>query len=231
MAAKMMRLLNGQEESSSESVGFSTVFGLDGGSSLVLYPEHIQYFSEIEKELKITDRVFSYDLIGRWNLMNALIATSMRPVNGVAQLIQDNYLNLSALVAFPLIEEVARLYAKLWDENGILQKEIDQSYALTEKDKSGLAKPKTYKVGHRIVLLSHKLYLMKRSFPNDFQEAIDRLDRSLQRPIVEGTENLPPIFERLEYQRNQWLHGRKFFGWEAAFISLFLALIYFRTQP
>lgn len=173
--------------------------------------------------------MLNFELVTRWKLVNELIVDFFTPSTKLSGLIKDQASNLASLVAYPLLEEVARNISNAWDEEGRLLKEIPSDFGLTKKNSRDKIRKASYKEGHRIVLLSHKLRIMMTQLSQGLQKALDSLDKRMRISFIEGnTQELTPLFERLEYHRDRWLHGRKFEGWEAIFISLLLCMLYFR---
>jgi hypothetical protein len=71
---------------------------------------------------------------------------------------------------------------------------------------------------------------MKATLSEEFQRTIESLDRRMSISRIEGVEAMPiTVFERIEYLRNMWLHGRRFDGIEAWLVTIFLAMLYFRV--
>jgi hypothetical protein len=45
--------------------------------------------------------------------------------------------------------------------------------------------------------------------------------------ISGDSQPMSPLYERLQFFRDQWMHGRRYEGWEAILVSLIIGLLYF----
>ena len=127
-------------------------------------------------------------------------------------------------------EEVARRLSNRWDEEGMLMREVPPSDGVSTWKSDGTEEPKTYKAGHRIVVLAHKLQLLDLSLDPRLRRTISSLDAVLRRPMIDGmSQPMSSMYERLQHFRDHWVHGRRFDGWEALLVSIYLALLYFGT--
>lgn len=222
---KMIKILFGWKEGEGERIGLETKWG---EFNFIIWTDHLDFLEKLNTVITDGDGILDYRLIGRWKLVNELIVTFFKPPKGLNPIIKGNSLNLASIIAFLLLEEVARIKSNKWDENGKLLENIPESFGLTKMHSNGKIKPHSYKKDQTIVLLAHKLYLLKSSLRDDLQQNIDGLDKVLRKPFFPGNnQELSPLFERLESIRNRWLHGREFGGWEGIFISFFLCTIYF----
>ncbi len=200
------------------------------GYTISVSRSHIDYLNELNTVLAPDLPVFDSDAINRWRLINELLLAGFTSVPPDAPQLSSQFPALAALAAFPTLEEVARRASNRWNEEGQLLREVPLSDGVTTWTSDGLKEPKSYKAGQRIVFLSHKLQLMDLSLDPRLRKTIASLDTFLQRPMVDGMDQpMSPLYDRLQYFRDKWVHGRRFDGWEALLISLLLALIYFGT--
>ena len=201
------------------------------GYTISVSEAHVQYLQSLVLTLVPNLPGFDADAINRWKLVNELLIAGF--VRGPAgeQRLSDQFPALAALAAFPTLEEVARRLSGRWDEEGKLLREVPLSDGIYKRKQDGNEEPKTYKTGQRIVELAHKLQLLDLSLDARLRQTIASLDLLLRRPMVEGMDQpMSPLYERLQYFRDHWVHGRRFDGWEGILISLYLALIYFGSM-
>lgn len=218
-SCQMIKILLGDLNGKGRQLEFIDKFGIKEGYTFFIWTDHCDYLNNLNKTIT-EEKMLNVELANRWKLVNKLILVGYSQKHNAPEFIVKEALNLAALVAYPLMEEASRNISKAWDEEGTLLKEISSSF--------GLPKNKKYKKGERIISLEHKLIIMKKSLGQRLQRAIDSLDRRMRRSSIKGNaQERAPLFERLAVNRNKWLHGRKFQGWEAIFISLFLSMIYF----
>jgi len=201
------------------------------GYTITVFRSHIDYLNALSLALVPVPPAFDRDAINRWKLINELLLVGfVKGPPGTPQL-SDHFPALAALAAFPTLEEAARRLCNRWDEEGVLLADVPVSDGVVTWKPNGTEEPKSYKTGHRIVVLSHKLQLMDLSLDPRLRKTISSLDAVLRRPMIEGVKQpMSPLYERLQFFRDNWVHGRRFEGWEALLISLFLALVYFGTQ-
>jgi hypothetical protein len=230
-----LNLLLGLESTTEQPSVWYNQFGYHG-YSINIYAWHIDYLNALNLVLQPELPVFDADAINRWKLINELLLTGFvtattAPVSGSDNLSRQ-FPALAALAAFPTLEEVARRISNRWDEEGLVLTDILESEGIIEWKPDGEpAKPKSYKKDHRIVVLSHKLQLMDLSLAPELRRTIASLDAVLRRPMIDGINSpMSPLYSRLQFFRDQWVHGRRFEGWEALLISFYLALIYFGSQ-
>lgn len=201
------------------------------GYTIRVFQSHIDYLDSLNLALVPDLPAFDRDAINRWKLVNELLLTGFTtPPSGASQL-SDQFPALATLAAFPTLEEVARRLCNRWDEEGKLLADVPVSDGVVTWKPDGTKKPKPYKAGQRIVALSDKLQLMDLSLDPRLRKTVASLDAVLQRPTIVGVEQpMSPLYARLQFFRDNWVHGRRFEGWEALLISLFMALIYFGSQ-
>lgn len=225
-----LKLLFGLEPHREQPFMMFGQFGFHG-YTITVFRSHIDYLDSLNLALVPDLPAFDRDAINRWKLVNELLLTGFRnPPSGASQL-SDQFPALAALAAFPTLEEVARRLCNRWDEEGKLLADVPVSDGVVTWKPDGTEEPKSYKAGHRIVVLSHKLQLMDLSLDPRLRKTIASLDAVLRRPMIEGVKQpMSPLYERLQFFRDNWVHGRRFEGWEALLISLFMALVYFGTQ-
>ncbi len=199
------------------------------GYSFCIAEVHIEYLRDVNSAIAPESAVFNFEMIQRWRTLNSLLITYYRPDVPVPKDLQGELPGLAALLSFPLLEEIARRVSNSWDENGLLNVAVPVELGLSRIDSKGNRQAKTFKKGDKIVDLSHKLLVMKATLSEDFQQGIESLDRRLRVSNIEGV-SMPHVtlFERLEYFRNMWLHGRRFIGIEAWLVTFFLAMLHFR---
>jgi hypothetical protein len=206
-----------------------TQFGCHG-YSISVSQIHIDYLQALSDTITPNLPIFDSNSIDRWKLINELLVAGFAPRIPGTKKISDQFPALAALAAFPTLEEISRRLAGCWDEDGILSRDIPASDGVTIW-KNGASAPKIYKSGQRIVILSNKLQLAHNALNPKLRKIIESLDIALQRPMIDGMESaMSPLYSRLEYFRDHWVHGRKFDGWEALFISLYIAHVYFGSN-
>lgn len=208
---------------------FHSQFGFHG-YTISVSQNHIDYLNALNLALVPDPPAFDANAIDRWKLINELLLVGFNKAHPNASQLSKQFPALAALAAFPTLEEVARRISKRWNEEGELLHDVPESDGVVTWKPDGTEIPKEYKAGHRIVFLSHKLQLMNISLDPRLKKTLDSLDSILRRPMADGMEQpMSPLYERLQFFRDQWVHGRRFNGWEALFISLYLALVYFGT--
>jgi hypothetical protein len=200
------------------------------GYTINVFRSHIDYLNAINSVIVPDPPAFDANAIDRWKLMNELLLAGFTTVPPGTNRITSQLPALAALAAFPTLEEIARRVSNRWDEEGKLLRSVPLSDGVVTWKPDGTVEPKEYKAGHRIVLLSHKLQLMDLSLDPRLRRTISSLDAVLRRSMVEGIgQPMSPLYERLQFFRDQWVHGRRYEGWEALLISVLLALLYFGT--
>lgn len=226
-------LLNGPPPLATTSgpLQFHTQFG-SHGYMLFVTEEHTKYLRELNSSVGPVPDVFDTVMLQRWTTVNELLLAQ----GGVhlPNALQSQFGGLALLAGFPLLEEIARRISQAWDEDGELSIDLPKEMGLYRINSKGERVPKVFSKGERIVDLSHKLFVMKSVLRQDFQRSIESLDRRMSRPIIEGSQpELVTLFERLEYFRNRWAHGRKFVGSDTMpwLVTHFIALLYFRLPP
>ena len=199
------------------------------GYSLGLTEEHITFLRELNNGLVPISGAFDPEMIRRWETVNELLIESYAPKLQIQERLRLEFSGLAALVAFPLLEEMARRISASWNEEGLLSIDLPEALGLLRTNSKGVRVSKSYKKGERLVDLAHKLLVMKSTLSNEFQQTIESLDKRMSVSRIKGLEmQQVTFFERMEYLRNMWLHGRKFEGVEAWLVTFFLAMLYFR---
>lgn len=222
-----LKLLFGLVPASEQPFMMHSQFGFHG-YSITVFPSHIDYLTAISSVIVPDLPAFDVNAIDRWKLINELLLVGFAPAPPGTNRIASQLPALAALAAFPTLEEIARQLSNRWDEEGKLLQDIPLSDGIVTWKPDGTSEPKTYKVGKRIVALSHKLQLMDLSLDPRLRGTISSLDTALRRPMIDGMEQpMSPLYERLQFFRDRWVHGRRYEGWEALLISLLLALLYF----
>lgn len=222
-AIRETKILFGFEESLEAPFLFYSQLGFYGYSVSVC-GSHREFLVDLNSFLVSNGLVFDDETIERWRLVNDLLVEGLQRTGAAKSRISKNATMLACLAAFPTLEEIARRISEKWQEDGTLV----QSEKLRTWKPDGTFQTKDYKAGQRIVLLAHKLQLMHSALDPRLAELISGLDQSLQKSQIDGL-NQPtgPLYEKLQYFRDHWLHGRRFDGWEALLVSLLLSLIYF----
>lgn len=226
-------LFNGPPSSARTSgpLEFHTQFG-SYGYMLFVTEEHTNFLRDLNSSVRPVPDVFDSVMLQRWTTVNELLLA--RGGVDAPYVLQSQFGGLALLAVFPLLEEIARRISQAWDEDGELSINVTKEVGLYRMNSKGERVPKVFSKGERIVDLSHKLFVMKSVLGQDFQRSIESLDRRMGRPIIEGSqpENVT-FFERLEYFRNRWAHGRKFVGSDTLpwLVTHFIALLYFRLPP
>lgn len=197
------------------------------GYSLCILEAHLDYLRRLNALIELKLPVFDKTLVHRWKTLNDLLINTYRPEGEIPEQLVSEFPTFAALLGFPLLEEVARRISRAWDEEGRLLVDIPETIGLTRIDSKGKVQAKDYKKGHRIVDLSHKLYLMKSVLDADVQRGFDEVDATMKTPLLDTDGEMAPVFERLAYFRDMWSHGRRYDGIEAILITHFLALLYF----
>jgi len=229
ITAEQIRLLFGISACTEKPLKSYAQFGYHG-YAIRVYAEHIAYLNSLTALLSAHVPVFDGTTVARWKAVNDLLVAGFSQAKLGTVNISDQIPAMAALVAFPTLEEVSRRLSSRWNEEGRLLDVVPISDGVSTWNPDGSSKPKSYKAGDRIVLLSHKLQLMHRSLHPDLAWLIGDLDKFLQRPTIQGVaQPMSPLYERLQYFRDHWSHGRRFEGWEALLVSLLLALLYFGT--
>jgi hypothetical protein len=226
-------LLNGPPSPAtiSSPLQFHTQFGCHG-YMLFITEGHTNYLRELNSSVGPVPDVFDDVILQRWTTVNELLLAH----GGVhaPNVLHSQFGGLALLAVFPLLEEIARRISQAWDEDGELSIDVPKEMGLYRINSKGERTRKAFSKGDRIVDLSHKLLLMKSVLRQDFQLSIESLDRRMSRPIVEGSQpEHVTFFERMEYFRNRWAHGRKFVGSDTLpwLVTHFIALLYFRLPP
>jgi hypothetical protein len=225
-----LNLLLGLKQIEASPIMTYVQFGFHG-YSIDVFPAHINYVGAINAVIVPHLPTFDADSIERWKLLNELLlVTGLTGELPNTDRIIRHSTNLAALVAFPTLEHVSRCISNRWDEEGILSEDVPSTDGVRSWKPDGSMEPKTYKKGQRIVLLSHKLQLMDLALHPRLSETIKSLDLVLRRPMDEGmAQPMSPLYDRLQFFRDLWSHGRRFRGFEALLISMILGLIYFGT--
>ncbi len=228
---RAIKLLLGLAPHAGQPLMMYSQFGFHG-YTVCVFPEHVDYLRDINAVLLPDLPAFDADAISRWKLMNELLlANGFAMTQPGTENLTSQFPALAALASFPTLEEIARRISNRWDEDGKLTQSVPKSDGVFTWKADGTEEPKEYKAGHRIVAMSHKLQLMTLALDPRLQKTIAGLDGALRRPMIDGMDQpMSPLYERLQFFRDQWVHGRRFDGWEALLISLFLALVYFGAQ-
>lgn len=210
-----------------QPIGIYTKFGYYG-YSIVMYGSHLDYLSDLNAALAPAPPEFDGPAIERWRLTNDLVVGGLSRGFPDADRISRHYTALAALVAFPTLEELARQVSGRWDEDGRPTREIPAAEGIVTRDPDGTVKPEEFKSRRRVVQLSHKLQLMHLALDPGLAHILEGIDRVTRRSPIQGdTTQLAPLYDRLQYFRDRWVHGRRFEGFEALLISHLVALIYF----
>ena len=223
-ASDMMRmLLNGGGTPAQLFVQFGT-----HGYQLGVMAEHLTYLRELEASTRPISEAFWPEGIAQWKIANDLLLLGYTRGADVSERLKLSSETIAASMVFPLLEEIARRVARAWDEDGILSIDVPETMGLFRINSKGKREAKTFKAGHRIVDLAHKLFVMKSVLHPALQKTIQNLDERLSQSPIEGVD-APHVtlFERYEFLRNQLAHGRRFFGVEAWLVTLFIAMLYF----
>ena len=223
-----IKLLLGVPSDTEEPIGVYTKFGLYGYSVLI-YGSHLDYLSAVNSVISPSLPEFDGDAIERWQLTNDLVIGGLTHAFPDENRIARHQSALAALVAFPTLEEIARRVCGRWDEDGRSTRDIPSSEGIVTRELDGTEKAEEFKAGRRrVVFLSHKLQLMHRALDPGLAGILERIDHASRRSPIQGdTQQLAPLYDRLQYFRDRWVHGRKFEGFEALLISHIIALIYF----
>lgn len=226
----MIKILFGWQKCKGSMYGMETQFGYHG-YCMTVWTDHFDFFHDLETILE-PNEIFDFQLIKRWKLINKLIETKFKHSKDIDEILVDQSISIATILSYLLLEEVARRKSNKWGIDGKLFVEIPKSFGLTRKTSKEKVEPKNYKKDDLLVLLSHKLYILKTTLSVDLQTNIENLDKAMRKSFIKGVDQeLSPLFERLESNRNNWLHGREFDGWEGIFISLFLCSLYFEPLP
>jgi len=204
-------------------------FGFHGYQVYLDY-SHIEYLVDLNTSIREVLPEFDRNVIARWKLVNDLLVEHFaRQRRHPRDSISRHLAGLAALAAFPILEEVARQISGAWDEEGMATREVIEADGVTDWKPDGTCSPHLYKKGkHRIVILSHKLQLMQKALDPEIQKYLDTFDKVFQQPMIMGnSQAMSPLYERLEFFRNQWVHGRRYEGWEALLVSFILGTLYF----
>src|SRR5215216_4337337 len=78
------------------------------GYALGVTEEHILFLRELNANLAPISFAFDPEMIRRWETVNELLVHAYRPPTAVPERLKYEFPGLAALVAFPLLEEVAR---------------------------------------------------------------------------------------------------------------------------
>ncbi len=202
------------------------------GYAFGITTDHVAYLVDLNIQLTPVPKAFGNETIRRWKTLNQLLVRAYPSELVASDPLEEEFLGLAALVGFPTLEEIARLVCGAWDEEGILSIDVPKTFGLFRINSKREREPKTFKMGQRIVDLSHKLFIMKAFLPESLRQLIESLDRRMSMPLIAGIET-PHVtaFERIEFLRNGWLHGRRFIGSEAWLITFMIALLYFGPKP
>jgi hypothetical protein len=226
-----LRLMLGLKPHSIESFLDATQFGFHG-YSISVSQLHVEYLNSLNLTITPHLPAFNAGAINRWKLINELLLAGFVTVPPGTTQLSTQFPALAALAAFPTLEEVARQISGRWDEEGLVLREITEADGVFTWKSDGTSEKKVWKTGKLIMGLAHKLQLMDASLDPKLRKTIESLDKVLRKPMIEGMDHQPmsPLYSRLQYFRDHWVHGRRFDGWEALLISLLLALIYFGSQ-
>ncbi|MCA2919883.1 MAG: hypothetical protein IM445_07280 [Microcystis sp. M015S1] len=225
-----LKLLLGQLDGQNQPFLWFQQFGYHG-YGISVHTSHLHHLAALNGYLAPDAPAFDNGAIERWKLVNDLLLEGLQPQPDGASRILTSARMLACLTAFPTLEEVARNIASRWDEEGLVLRPVTISDGVSTWKPDGSREPKTYKAGQRIVVLAHKLQLMHRALDPRLANILATLDTAFQKPLVSGLDQpMSPLYERLQYYRDHWLHGRSFEGWEALFVSFLLALIYFGSK-
>jgi len=224
-----LKLLLGLKVADEQPFLTASQFGFHG-YTISVYQFHLDYLTALSSALVPCLPAFDGDSINRWRLVNELLAVGLVRDQLETSSPSVQFPALAALAAFPTLEEIARRLSNRWDEEGKLLTEVSLADGVSTRRSDGTDEPKTYKAGHRIVVLAHKLQLLDLSLDPRLRNTTASLDAIFRRPMVDGLDvPMSSMYERLQFFRDQWVHGRRFEGWEALLISLYLALLYFGT--
>ncbi len=222
-----VKLLLGVPSPAEKPISVYTKFGIYG-YSIVVYASHLDYLAAVTSAISPSLPEFDGDAIERWRLTNDLVIGGLTQGFPDESRIARHESALAALVAFPTLEEIARRVCGRWDEDGIPTSDVPRSEGIVTREPDGTEKPEEFEGRRRVVFLSHKLQLMHRALDPGLARILESIDRASRRSPIQGdTQQLAPLYDRLQYFRDRWVHGRKFEGFEALLISHLVALIYF----
>jgi hypothetical protein len=224
----MLKLLLGITEGNSAPTGFFTQFGQHGYCILV-HSEHSGYLEYLNSVIVPFAPEFDLHAISRWRLANQLLLVHLaQPKTSNGDPLIDDYAGLAALAIFTVLEEVARKLCCAWEEDGSIRRHIPKSEGIMKRHSDGTLQPNKYNQGQRIVALSEKLQLMHHALPRGPRETLDSLDLAFQRSFIEGiSAPTSPLYEKLQFFRDQWMHGVRYSGLEGLLVSLLMGLLYF----
>lgn len=224
----MIKILFGLIGGEGHPIGNYTQFGYHG-LSIQIWTDHMDFLKRINGLLKDYPNILDVEtikkneLLSRWMLVNELIINFNKTSEISNKIIRENTMDIATILSYLLLEEVARIRSGKWDENGIVLEELPESYGIKRIKSKGKLEKNTYDEGQHIVDLAAKLYVMNKLLHPVLRENIERLDSILRKPFIEGKNTeLSPLFNRLQFYRDNWLHGKKFSGWEGIFISFLL---------
>ena len=226
-SVRATKLLLDLESHSESPFMHMTQFGYHG-YSISVFQLHVDYLNAVNESIAPMAPIFDSDAIDRWKLVNELLVAGFAPrIPGTKQM-SDQFPALAALAAFPTLEEIARRLANCWDADGRLCRDITERDGVTLWNNDGTETIKTYKEKQRIVILSNKLQLAHQTLEPRLRKTIESLDTVLRRSMIEGLDApMSPLYVRLQHYRDSWVHGRRFDGWEALLLSLYISLLYF----
>jgi hypothetical protein len=224
-----VKLLLGQLETTEQPLLWYSQFG-HHGYAVTIYRAHLDFLQDLNDCLAPNLPAFDGECIERWRLINELLMNGLGR-NQTPSIVTRNATMLACLVAFPTLEEIARKISSRWDEDGRLLNPVTAEDGVTNWSVDSGSEVKIYKAGNRIVLLAHKLQLMHGALDPRLAKIIDSLDCAFRKPMIEGqTEAMSPLYVRLQFFRDHWLHGRRIEGWEGVLVSMLLSLIYFGSK-
>jgi hypothetical protein len=220
-----MKLLLGLQRSDARPLLWGTQFGFHG-YSITVYTSHLEYLADLNACISPVPPHFGEDIVSRWRLANELLYSSLSPDVIHSRPLGSEYSGLAALALFTVLEEASRRISGAWDEEGYLLRDILPGDNITKWQQNGPSPPISRKKGTLIVSLEEKLEIMELALAPGVRATLASLNSAIQRPIV-GDLPMSPLYSRLYFLRNQWMHGRRYLGWEAIFVTLVLAALYF----
>lgn len=210
---------------------------------ITLIDFHLAYFNQLNNIIIENESWLDPELLKRWKIVNQLIIEQINYTfkeieNGFPHTSENrgqfvflnNTLIVSSLVAYPLLEEIARRISNAWDENGIMLINTYISSEVTKPQNCIITEKKYTANKSMIVNLYDKLEIMRQSLPSNMQSDFEDLDKRFRKSPFEGDPKdvYFPLFKSLKINRDKLLHGRKFEGYESVYISLLISMLYFK---
>jgi hypothetical protein len=205
---------------------------------------HLHFFITLNNSIA-TNIWLDHELLTRWKIVNQLIINHIsysfneittgfpntQNRNG-QKILQEKSLIIASFVAYPLLEEIARRISNAWNEDGNLTINIWKKDNPNKPLGAIETSRREYKLGSPIYNLSDKLQIMKQFLNSEIIPLINDLDNRLRRSPFQGDSSdvFNPLFDNLTKNRNKFLHGRDFDGYDAIYISLIISLLYSKLR-